>query len=310
MNYSLLIISLPTDNSAGRMRSWRALKASGAAVLRDGVYILPERDTCLAALRAVRDDVEGGGGLAYLLRVAAVDALDWSGLFVRDADYAALLQDIEAIRHSLATEPLPGVAKKLNKLRKAFLQIVAIDFFPNAAQQQVQTALLETEQALHRLLNPDEPMAVAGVLAPLLIKDYQAKLWATRRRPWVDRLACAWLIRRFIDPDAQFMWLASPAECPQDALGFDFDGAAFTHVGDYVTFEVLVKRFQLADPALTRMAALVHYLDAGGVPPSEAKGVASVLKGLTLTLADDDELLTAAQGVFDGLLAAFTIAEE
>lgn len=312
MNWLLLVLSLPTDNTAGRMRSWRAIKASGAAVLRDGVYLLPEQDSCLTAFQAVLTDVQNGGGTAYLANITMLDvSVDLPSLFLRDAEYADLLHEIEAVRHNLsATENASESYKKINKLRKNFKQLTAIDFFSNASQQQVNAALLEVEQVVRRLLSPDEPQAVRGELKVLAISDYQNKIWATRRRPWVDRLASAWLIRQFIDPHARFVWLESPSTCPTDAIGFDFDGAAFSHVGDYVTFEVLLHRFQLDTTGLKRLAALVHYLDVGGVQPAEANGVEAVLKGLCATISDDNQLMVAATGVFAGLLATFTKAIE
>jgi hypothetical protein len=129
--------------------------------------------------------------------------------------------------------------------------------------------------------------------------------WATRQRPWVDRLASAWLIRRFIDPQARLLWLASPEDCPTDALGYDFDGATFSHIGNRVTFEVLAVSFNLEQPAIKRLGMLVHYLDVGGVAPREASGVESVLAGLRETLRDDDHLLAAACAIFDSLLIIF-----
>lgn len=97
--------------------------------------------------------------------------------------------------------------------------------------------------ACSRILSPDEPHMVIGTIPKLRISDYQQRVWATRRRPWVDRLACAWLIRRFIDPRAKFLWMSNPAECPAGAIGFDFDGATFSHVDNRVTFEVLLAGF-------------------------------------------------------------------
>jgi len=111
------------------------------------------------------------------------------------------------------------------------------------------------------------------------------------------------LIRRFIDPQAQILWLDSPDDCPVQALGFDFDGATFSHVGGKVTFEVLMASFRLTEPGLARLGTIVHYLDVGGAPQPEAPGVESVLAGLRDTIADDDELLAAACAVFDGLHA-------
>jgi hypothetical protein len=138
-------------------------------------------------------------------------------------------------------------------------------------------------------------------------KDYQGRLWATRERPWIDRLASAWLVRRFIDPEARFIWLATPADCPSDALGFDFDGAPFTHVGAKVTFETLLASFGLAnDAALQRLGGLVHYLDAGGLPVAEAAGLETLIRGMRQRLADDDALLAEAGKVFDSFYLAFS----
>ena len=124
----------------------------------------------------------------------------------------------------------------------------------------------------------------------------------------MDRLACAWLIRRFIDPQARFLWLPDPAGStppPRGALGFDFDGARFTHVGTRVSVEVLIAAFGLAaDARLQRIANAVHYLDAGGIPVPEAAGLESVLGGLRELHADDDTLAAAAATVFDALYAA------
>ena len=134
--------------------------------------------------------------------------------------------------------------------------------------------------------------------------QFQNQRWATRARPWVDRLASAWLIRRFIDPGAQWVWLTDPASAPADVLGFDYDGARFTHVGALVTFEVLIASFGLeTDPRLQRLARAVHYLDAGGMPVPEAAGLEAVLAGLREVHADDDTLTQVAAQVFDALYA-------
>ena len=115
-------------------------------------------------------------------------------------------------------------------------------------------------------------------------------------------MASAWLIRRFIDKKAKFLWLDDPKKCPKSALGFDFDGAAFTHVGGRVTFEVLAASFGLdSDPALVRIAAIVHCLDVGGVPVAEAAGIEAVLAGARAATPDDDNLLIEASRVLDNL---------
>ena len=184
---------------------------------------------------------------------------------------------------------------------------MAVDYFPGAAREQAVAELEDLEQAAGDLLSPDEPHAVKRRIKRLQVRDYQWRLWATRQRPWIYRLASAWLIVRFIDPNARFLWLAAPADCPADALGFDFDGAEFTHVDAKVTFEVLLASFGLTkDAALDRLGGLVHYLDAGGIPAPEAAGLEAMIRGMRQRLADDDELLTEATKVFDAFYLAFS----
>jgi hypothetical protein len=311
MNWFLLIITLPTENSTVRMRAWRTLKASGTAILRDGVYLLPDRSSCRSTFNAVAADVQSADGSAYLMAVDSLDGIEFPALFSRDADYAALLADIDKMRNRLSIiADIPDVIKQIRKLRKHFGTIAEIDFFPGEAQRQADTALQELELTIARALSPDEPHAVEGTIPPLNANDYQARTWATRHRPWVDRLGCAWLIRRFIDPQARFLWLDSPADCPNDALGFDFDGATFSHVGSRVTFEVLLVSFNLEQSALKRIGALVHFLDVGGIQPPESSGVESVLAGLRDAISDDDKLLIAASTIFDGLLTTFNKKED
>jgi hypothetical protein len=141
----------------------------------------------------------------------------------------------------------------------------------------------------------------------LSIEAFQGRTWATRKRPWVDRLATAWLIARFIDRSPRFVWLDNAKRCPKSALGFDFDGATFSHVDDKVTFEVVLSAFSLEhDPALRRLGELVHDIDVGGIPVDAAAGVETVVRGLQAQHPqDDDALLAAALPLFDSLYAAF-----
>jgi hypothetical protein len=119
------------------------------------------------------------------------------------------------------------------------------------------------------------------------------------------------LIQRFIDPQARILWLADPADCPPDALGFDFDGATFSHMGSRVTFEVLAASFGLQEQtAIAQLGLLVHYLDVGGIQPPEAAGIEGVLYGMRESIQDDDQLLEAATKVFDGLLISFNRAAQ
>lgn len=305
MKWILLILSLPTENATARMRAWRALKASGAAVLRDGVYLLPESAEASATLSGIADDVREHGGTAYLLPTAQDHATDFPALFDRSVEFGELLQEVTLRRSSLSPDNAADTVKQARKLRKAFTQLTAIDFFPGEARKQVEAALQELEVATGRAMSPDEPQADSREIPLLALSEHNGRVWATRARPWVDRLASAWLIRRFIDCDASILWLASPADCPPDALGFDFDGATFSHVGSRVTFETLLASFDLETPALNRLGGIVHFLDVGGVQPPEAEGIERIFAGLREGITDDDQLLAAASPLFDGLLTAF-----
>lgn len=309
MSWLLLILSLPTENATVRMRAWRAIKALGAASLRDGVYLLPAHPDHLNKLEAIAHDVRETGGVAHVLTTDDAEAHDFPLLFDRSDDYETLHSTIAELRATLSPESALEIMKEMRKLRKGFGRLSQIDFFPGTARDRVDRALQELETDANRVLSPDEPLPASGIIDVLDPADYQSRLWATRRRPWVDRLASAWLIKQFIDPQAHFVWLNSPEDCPDNALGFDFDGATFTHVAEKVTFETLLASFDLRHVALQRIGKLVHYLDVGGYQPREAAGVEYILMGLRETLNDDDQLLLAAKQVFDSLYTAHTKGE-
>lgn len=179
---------------------------------------------------------------------------------------------------------------------------------------EVLTVVTENEQTTRfaALFDRDgEPRAGTAEIRRLATADFSGRTWATRKHLWVDRMASAWLIRRFIDRKAKFLWLDNPKKCPKAALGFDFDGAAFSHVGSRVTFEVLAASFGLDhDPAIARIATIVHYLDVGGDPVPEALGIEVVLAGQRAAATDDDKLLGEAGRVFDGLYRGYAKEKE
>ena len=304
------IVSLPTETATLRQRIWRALKSSGAAVLRDGVYLFPERASCRTTFDSLAVEVRDGGGSAHVLRVDEPAEGNFAGLFDRSTDFAALLTEIDAVRQRLTVETVHEALRQTRKLRKSFTSIAATDFFPAEAQRQAEAHLRELEWACAAITSPDEPCFRKGNIERLNVSDYQNRLWATRARPWVDRLASAWLIQRFIDPKARILWLESSADCPPDALGFDYDDARFSHIGNRVTFEVLAASFGLQEQsAIAQLGMLVHYLDVGGVQPPEAAGIQCVLNGMRESIANDDQLLKAASSVFDGLFFTFNKAD-
>ena len=185
------------------------------------------------------------------------------------------------------------------------------DFFPGKDSKKAADAFAALRREIELHLSPDEPASTQATIPWLAVADYQGRTWATRRRPWVDRLASAWLVRRFIDRRPTFTWLADSKRCPKSALGFDFDGATFTHVGDKATFEVLAESFGLLqDPALVRPANLVRCIDVGGIPVDEAAGLEMLARGLQAEHADDDALLAAALPVFNAFYAALQVPHD
>jgi hypothetical protein len=266
-SWLVFIMSQPGKSTTPRIRLWRLLKGLGAAVLRDGVYLLPHRETLRLALEEQVQGVQTLGGAAYVLAVEPVTATDahFRTLFDRSEEYAALLTTISQLRTILAETTEAQARRVLQQVRREYEAIVAIDYFPGPAQAQGAQALVEADAAVTRHFSPDEPQPLHTGIQHLERTAYCGKLWATRQRVWVDRVASAWLIRRFIDPNARFLWLKTPQDCPANAIGFDFDGAAFTHTGQRVTFEVFVASFALeTEPALARLGVLVHALDVGG----------------------------------------------
>jgi len=308
-NWLLLVISLPTQSATPRMRIWRNLKMLGCMALRDGAYLLPLDGGREQALRELAAECQREGGTAWLMQVRpqSADEQDaYCRLFDRAEDYAELRKAWKQANRTLASLTPADLTKLQRKLVREYDAVRSTDFFPGDASAEAHAAWLEFNQRIEAILSPDEPHETGGRIPRLDIAQYQGRTWATRQRLWVDRVASAWLIRRFIDRDARFRWLAKPSDCPKSALGFDFDGAAFTHVGDRVTFETLLASFGLEDdPALMRLGAMVHQLDVGGEPVPEAAGFEAVLAGARERLDGDDALLAEMSAVLDSLHAHY-----
>jgi len=308
-----LIISLPSTNATARMRIWRALKSNGCGVLRDGVYLLPESDAAVLILEQQAIEVTQAGGTAQIVKLSSMHPAQDTGfrsLFDRTDDYSLLKQEIDALLAAMTTQNLIASTRALKRIARDFASVSAIDFFPGPAREQIALSLDKATTELAAATHPDEPRSTQGKIKQLKREDFQQRTWATRKRLWVDRMASAWLIRRFIDHEAKFKWLNKPQDCPKSALGFDFDGAAFTHVASLVTFEVLLATFiHEPDPALLKLATVVHFLDAGGIPVAEAHGLEMILKGMRERCTDDDQLLQEASRIFDDLYSSYSNEE-
>ena len=310
-NWLLLITNLPGRNQTLRMRLWRALKAAGATSLRDGVYLLPASERARRVFEAQAAEIQSARGSAHILPFDAespVQRKAFEALFDRTAPYREIIARLSAFQRNLTKLDEPAARRGLETLRRDIGQIVGSDFFPGSSRQQVESALADSEAALASRFSPNEPHAVHRKIPRRDRGEYRGRTWATRERMWIDRVCSAWLIRRFIDPEAKFLWLKRIKDCPKKAIGFDFDGATFSHVDARVTFEVLIVSFGLEhDAGLAGLAGLVHYLDVGGVPIPEAAGLAAIVTGARTLQSNDTALLGTVAPALDSLYANYSL---
>jgi hypothetical protein len=309
VNWLLLVSTLPGQNGALRISVWRALKALGVGLLRDGVYVMPDRPDLATALQALERDVVGSGGTAYLLRIQGrSDDEDarLCALFDRSAEYRGLIETAQALVADAATRSEADARRAVRQLRRDSTALEAIDFFGSPERDRLRRMMEKLDALVVSTFSPDEPRAVDALVERRDRKDFQHRRWATRRRLWVDRVSSAWLIRRFIDERPAFVWLDDTNRIGKGTVGFDFDGAAFTHAGRLTTFEVLALAFGLdEDRAVAKIGALVHYLDVGGAPIPEAAGFEAILSGMRDRTAGDDQLLDGMSPVLDSLYESF-----
>jgi hypothetical protein len=300
----VLIASLPTEDPDARMRMLRTLASLGAAVMREGAYLLPDTAACRQGLEHLAEYIAKGAGIAQVLQVLPLsDAQQkaFRSLFDRSARYSDLIKVVESLKVGFGIADPSAISRVLNKQRRELEAIGALDFFPSEIQESAKGALTAAEDSVHKLLFPAQTQAGAMPNEPL-----RRRIWATRRPLWADRLACAWLIRRFVDPEGSVVWLDKAQECHANAVGFAFDGARFGNSASQVTFEVMRQQFGLAkNAALAKIGAIVHFLEVRDAPVPEAAGVQTLLQGAARRSTSDDELLAEAEKTFDLLYEAY-----
>ena len=300
----LLVASLPTEDPAARMRGLRTLEALGAAVLREGVFLLPETAATRQGLEYLADYISKGEGSAQVLAVTPMSEAQQQAfrrMFDRSARYVELLKVVESLKIGYGIADPSSVLRVLHKKRHDLEAISALDFFATEQQDRVRTALAEAEAAVHKLLFPAQTRASGAPDQPM-----RRRVWATRKPAWADRLACAWLIRRFADPEGTVLWLEKSQELHPDSVGFAFGGARFSNNATQVTFEVMLQHFGLStNAALVKIGAIVHFLEAHDTPVAEAAGVQTLLQGAARRSTSDDELLGEAEKTFDLLYEAY-----
>ena len=300
----LLLLSLPPRPSSLRVRAWRRLKALGAVALKSGAYLLPFSPDRYEQFQWLAQEVQKDRGEATLLKVDRVENMKQPEIVrlfheARNVDYASLTDRYR----KLGSAKRPRAAEELARLARELDRLADIDFFEAPGRQQ---ALRAREAAERRVTG--SPKATPRTAERLDLEAFQGRRWATRPRPHVDRLASAWLIKRFLDPAAEFVFAAAD-ELPANAIPFDMAGVEFGHQGDHCTFETLLHRSGLRDRRLAAIAEIVHEADVrdGKFQREEARGLDLVLRGLLAAVKDDHEALAQGLTLFDGLYS--TIGE-
>jgi hypothetical protein len=302
-SWLVTIAQLPTEDPAARMRVLRTLESLGAAVMREGAYLLPDTATNRQALEALGDYIVKSAGSAQVLQVNATAPAQHAQLrrlFDRSARYEDLIKTVESLRVGFGHSDPAAISRVLHKQRREFEAIAALDFYPTEARSRAERALAETDAAVRQLLFTSSSTSIRA--GERLLR----RAWATRNPLWADRLACAWLIRRFVDPEATLTWLEKNEELPSGALGFAFDGAHFAASGTRVAYEEMLAQLQLGkNPALGKIGSIVHFLEMGGSAVPEAAGVQTLLQGAQRRSTSMHELLGEAEKTFDLLYEAY-----
>jgi cell division protein FtsB len=306
MNWLVFSYTLPTGpNSSPRVTLWRRLRRVGAVAISGGGYLLPVRDECHEAFQWLAQEIRQAQGEALILHVAQLEGLSDAAVVqlfhaARRKEYAELEAQVMALEAQISGDQANRAAALdgLERLRRRFAEIRQVDYFATP-----EGALLETR--LTHLASTLAPPPQEPVVLPATHAVYQNRRWATRPRPHVDRLACAWLIRRFIDPAAVICYTATPQ--PEDVT-FDVEGGTFTHTGSLCTFETMQRAFDLRDPALTIIAELVHAIDLrdGQYAHPEIVGLAVILDGWLYLDASDAEREHWGYALFEGLHRSVT----
>ena len=309
----LLVHQVPPKPDYLRVKIWRHMQGVGAVLLKNALYVMPRTERALEDLQWVRRQILDLGGEATLMEAKLVDGLkdqEVEDLFraARNGDYETLAEEARKWIGSLADpsrDPvqLEGGSNPLTKLRRKFAEIEAIDFFGAPRRAEAEGAILGLERAISARVGGDRAER------PLEAADgYRGRTWVTRTGVHVDRIACAWLIRRFIDPSAGFRFVDAKAQDHREGeLRFDMFEGEFTHEGSMCTFEVMLRRMGMEDSALQAVAELVHDLDLKedrfGRP--ETAGFGRAIQGICRMGRDDEGRIARGSILLDALYAAF-----
>jgi hypothetical protein len=304
----ILVHQLPPRPSNLRVRVWRRLQQVGAVVLRNSLYVLPITEETREDFSWVREEIVSSGGEVCVFEASAVDGVTDAELVqqfraARNADYQALAAEIRAAQsnpRSRGRGRKRAVDRELRRLRERLAAIASRDYFTAPGRADAEQALTEMERA--------DGQMEGSARHPRLTRDqFKKRTWVTRPRPGIDRMASAWLIKRFIAADARFSFVSPRASMRNGQVPFDMPDVEFGHHGARCTFETLTQRFAITDPAVTSVSHVVHDLDLKETRYSMPEGAAihRIVDGLRAAYADDHQLLQRGMEVIDALYRSF-----
>jgi hypothetical protein len=312
-SWLLLIHQLPAKPAYLRVKIWRRLQDIGAVAVKNAVHALPMNEETQEDFEWLLREVHEGGGEAFICEARLIDGLsdeEVRRLFdrARDADYAELAKEAQGLAKSLRRKGAGNTAAELRtpiaRLRKRLAEIAAVDFFGAIGRETAEGLL----RGLEAQLEKDEPVASKAKREPNLAETLRNRAWVTREGVYADRIASAWLIRRFIDPEARFKFVSGKGYRPQEGeLRFDMFEAEFTHEGDKCTFEVLLERAELKDSALRAIAEIIHDIDLKDdkFGRTEVAGIRTLIDGIRASTSDDARRIDRGTEVFNDLYEFF-----
>ena len=311
----LLIHQIPPKPNYFRVKIGRRLQRLGAAAIKNSVYVLPKSDQSQEDFEWVVREIVEGGGEASVCEARFVEGLsdaEVEALFnsAREADYLELANEARRLRSHLprgkkGDDFREELESDIARLRKRLEEIEKVDFFAATGRDALEALLVELEEKVKssELAESEQDESHLGA-----IEKVQGRIWVTRKGIHVDRMASAWLIRRFIDKDARFKFVPGKDYRPgRGELRFDMFEAEFTHEGDRCTFEVLLQKFGLTDPALKQIAEIVHDIDLKDEKfgREDALGVGRLIAGIAMAHPEDEKRLVEGSAVFNSLYEYF-----
>ncbi|HSE83929.1 MAG TPA: chromate resistance protein ChrB domain-containing protein [Thermodesulfobacteriota bacterium] len=309
----IMVYSLPPKAGSNRVKVWRQLKKLGAEILRNSVYILPFGQERYEICQWLCQEIQRAEGEATLLKVDKIENLSNEEIVAsfrraRNEEYAKLAGEGETWLEKLKStsqEKALALADELKVLEKQLVRLREIDYFHANGYKEVKSVLRQCRTALRELWG-EERMPTLEKSKLLKPEKFSKRTWVTRPRPHIDRIATAWLILRFIDSEAKFVF-ADDYKNVKGGIPFDYPEVEFGHHGEDCTFETFLKNFGLTDSALKEIAEIVHDIDLKDdkFGRDEARGVDATIKGLAAVIADDQDLLSQSFILFDGLYAGF-----